>query len=140
MDRAAPKTAGGRPTRPAPPRGQAAEDSAAEAPRRSRPEPGQLPSLAQQKRFIVDNVAVLNRETKISILSIVMMEIGATVPEEAAGAKGPSGGARSVMYESGGREVDIDLDAVGAINPEVLTHIYNIVHARREQLSQPARQ
>ena len=149
MDRTAPKTAEGR-LRPAPPRGPA-EDPAAEAPRRARPEPGQLPSLAQQKRFIVDNVAVLNRETKISILSIVMMEVGATVPEEAVGAppeggpgdpKGatPPRGVRSVMFESGGREIDIDLDAVGSINPEVLTHIYNIVHARREQLSQPARQ
>ena len=94
---------------------------------------GQLPSLAQQKRFIVDNVAVLNKETKIAILSIVMMEIG-----PAAGPEGEP--TKLVVYESGSREVDIDLDAVGELNQEVLAHIYNIVHARREVLSQPARQ
>lgn len=153
MDRAQPKTAraprpfagppdeggeerpGGTPGGPAP--------AAAEGHPRAgvrRPEPGKLPSLAQQKSFIVDNVAVLNRETKISILSIVMMEIGTSAPGEAGPGEAAPAHSRPVMYESGGREVDVDLDAVGAINPEVLTHIYNIVHARREQLSQPARQ
>ncbi len=119
-----------------------------------------MPSLAQQKRFIVDNVAVLNKETKAAILSIVMMEIGLTAEANAprgedcaavgraaetknfpgASQERPAPRPRSVMYESGSREVDIDLDAVGDINPEVLTHIYNIVFARREVLSQPARQ
>jgi hypothetical protein len=84
--------------------------------------------------FIVDNAAVLNRETKVAILSIVMMEIGPTVVDGAGRAL------RSVVYETGSREVDIDLDAVCEVNQEVLTHIYNIVHARREVLSQPARQ
>ena len=79
------------------------------------------PSTGQQKTFIVENANILNRETKLAILSIVMMEIG---PE--------------VVMETGGvKEVDIDLDAVTAANEEVLRHIYNIVLSRRKALSRP---
>lgn len=80
------------------------------------------PSTGQQKTFIVENAGILNRETKLAILSIVMMEIGPSV----------------VMETGGTREVDIDLDAVTEANEEVLHHIYNIVQTRREALSQPA--
>ena len=85
--------------------------------------PSSLPSVGRQKTFIVENASVLNKETKIAILSIVMMEIGPSV----------------VMETGGAKEVDIDLDAVLAANEEVLGHVYNIVRARLETLNQPAR-
>ena len=80
-----------------------------------------LPSTNRQKAFIVENSSILNRETKLAILSIVMMEIGP-----------------SVIMETGGNEININLDAIAAINSEVLAHIYNIVRARLETLNQPA--
>jgi hypothetical protein len=85
-------------------------------------EPPRAPSISQQKMFIIDNAGILNHETKIAILSIVMMEIGPGV----------------IMETGGSKEVDIDLDAVMAVNEEVVRHIYNIVLTRREALSQPA--
>lgn len=78
-------------------------------------------SISQQKAFIIENAGILNRETKIAILSIVMMEIGPSV----------------IMETGGAKEVDINLDDVNIINSEVITHIYNIVLTRRESLSQP---
>ena len=80
------------------------------------------PSTSQQKTFIVENANILNRETKLAILAIVMMEIGPSV----------------VMDTGGTKEVDIDLDAVTAANEEVIAHIYNIVLARRNSLGHPA--
>jgi hypothetical protein len=80
------------------------------------------PSTSQQKTFIVENANILNRETKLAILSIVMMEIGSSV----------------IMETGASKEVDIDLDAIAALNEEVIGHIYNIVLTRREALSQPA--
>ena len=80
------------------------------------------PSIGQQKAFIIENATILNRETKLAILSIVMMEFGPAV----------------VMEAGGARDVDIDLDAVAATNEEVLAHIFNIVQTRREALSRPA--
>lgn len=86
------------------------------------PAPPRIPSTGQQKTFIIENADILNRETKLAILSITMMEIGASVLMETGGAK----------------EVDIDLDAVAMANEDVLRHIYNIVATRREALSRPA--
>lgn len=81
-----------------------------------------------QKTFIIENASILNKETKIAILSIVMMEIGSSVVMETGGLK-----------ETGGAtEVDVDLDAVSETNIDVLAHIYNIVATRRNTLSQPA--
>jgi len=80
------------------------------------------PSITRQKSFIVENATILNRETKLAILSVVMMEIGEEV----------------VMETGTSKEVDIDLDSVCSVNAEVLTHIYNIVLARREALNRPA--
>ena len=82
-----------------------------------------LPSVNRQKEFIVENAGILNRETRLAILNVVMMEIGPDV----------------VMETNGAREVDIDLDAATAANEEVLGHIYNIVRGRLETLNQPAR-
>ena len=39
-------------------------------------------SIGQQKSFIIENASILNRETKLAILSIVMMEIGSSVVKE----------------------------------------------------------
>lgn len=79
-------------------------------------------SIGQQKSFIIENAAILNRETKLAILSIVMMEIGPSV----------------IMEAGSSRDVDIDLDAVANTNEEVLAHIFNIVQTRRGALSRPA--
>jgi hypothetical protein len=87
--------------------------------------PAGMPSASRQKTFIVENAGVLNRETKLAILSIVMMEIGPGVATETG--------------SLGAKEVDIDLDAVTDKNEEVLGHIYNIVRARLESLNLPAR-
>ena len=78
--------------------------------------------IGQQKSCIIENATILNKETKIAILSIVMMEIGPSV----------------IMEAGGSKEVDIDLDAVAASNEEVLAHIYNIVQTRRAALNRPA--
>ena len=90
-----------------------------------------LPSIDQQKTFIIQNSGILNRDTQLIILSLVMMEVGATVST-------PTGVRNIIMATGGGREVDIDLDAIAEANGEVLSHIYNIVHTRREALSIPA--
>jgi hypothetical protein len=82
-----------------------------------------MPSLGRQKTFIVENAGILNVETKLAILRIVMMEIGPSVVTDMVSSK----------------EVDIDLDAVSEENEDVITHVYNIVRARLESLSQPAR-
>jgi len=80
------------------------------------------PSISQQKAFIIENTMIMNKETELAILSIVMMEVGRL----------------AVIEASVTKKVDIDLDVVATVNPEVLTHIYNIVLTRREALSQPA--
>jgi hypothetical protein len=84
------------------------------------------PSLSRQKAFIIENVVILNREIKLAILALVRME----VPEA------------NAILEVGGdsnAEINIDLDAVEAANPLVVTHVYNMVRARREILNQPSR-
>jgi hypothetical protein len=81
-----------------------------------------LPSVAQQKSFIVTNASILNLETRSSILKIVMQEIGESV----------------ILKTAGRAEVNVNLDAVAEKNEEVLGHIYNIVRARLDVLSQPA--
>lgn len=80
-----------------------------------------VPSISQQKTFIIENANILNRETQRTILSIVLMEIGASV----------------IMEVGSAKEIDIDLDAVVQKNEEVLLHIYNIVLTRRIALSHP---
>ncbi|MFA6165761.1 MAG: hypothetical protein WC700_04035 [Gemmatimonadaceae bacterium] len=82
------------------------------------------PSIEAQKLFIIDNATLLDTKTKKAILSLVMMEIGPGV-------------FLNTLTEQ--KEVNINLDLVAEANSEVLTGIYNIVHARRELLNQPAR-
>jgi ABC-type enterochelin transport system substrate-binding protein len=76
----------------------------------------------QQITFIIKNVDILDYKTKMNILSIVMMDIGMSVVTEIKGTKG----------------TDINLDLILEKNPDIITHIYNIILARRESLNQPA--
>jgi hypothetical protein len=82
-----------------------------------------LPTLHRQKKFIIENAHILNKEVKISILSIVMMEIGKEVISSGMGTKG----------------VNINLDAIEEINAEIITHIYNIIKMRLNALSRPVK-
>jgi hypothetical protein len=80
-----------------------------------------LPNINKQKKFIVENSHILNKEIKLSILSIVMMEIG-----------------ESVIYPSMGiKGLNINLDKIEKINSEIITHLYNIVKNRLHVLSKP---
>jgi hypothetical protein len=80
-----------------------------------------LPNINRQKKFIVENSHILNKEIKLSILSIVMMEIGEIVISPSMGIKG----------------LNINLDKIEKINSEIITHIYNIVKNRLSVLSKP---
>lgn len=81
-----------------------------------------LPSVSRQKSYIIDQSGILDRKTKLAILSLVMMEIG-----------------QAAVRETGvARDVDVDLDVVCETNEEVLGHIYNIMRARLASLSLPA--
>jgi len=80
-----------------------------------------LPNKNKQKAFIIENAHILNKDIKMSILSIVMMEIGSSVISSSIGIKG----------------LNINLDSIEKINPEIITHIYNIVKNRLDTLSKP---
>jgi hypothetical protein len=80
-----------------------------------------LPNINKQKKFIVENSHILNKEIKLSILSIVMMEIGEMVISPSMGIRG----------------LNINLDKIEKINSEIITHIYNIVKNRLNVLSKP---
>ncbi len=81
-------------------------------------------SIDRKKRFIVEHGGILNKEIKLTILGIVMMEVGKSV----------------IMETSNKKEVDINLDMLQEKNIEVLNHIYNIIKKRLDSLNQPARQ
>lgn len=80
-------------------------------------------SISRKKKFIVENSNNLNREIKLTILSLVMMEVGKSV----------------IMETNIKKEVDINLDELEKKNKEVLNHIYNIVKKRIDILNQPAK-
>jgi hypothetical protein len=89
------------------------------------------PSAARQKTFVVENGAILDRDTKKAILRLVMMEVGKTV----ATAEGE--GVRPVILENRTTgEVSVHLDNID--NLDVILHIYNIVSNRRASLNKPA--
>lgn len=75
----------------------------------------------QQISFIIKNVDILDYKTKMNILSLVMIDIGPSAVTEIKGTRG----------------TDINLDLILEKNPDIITHIYNIVLARRESLNQP---
>ena len=85
-----------------------------------------MPNLNSQKTFIIENSNILNREIKIAILSIIMMEIGPSVIMDSVKSKESKG-------------ININLDAIGELNPDILIHIYNIVKTRIDTLNQPAK-
>lgn len=80
-------------------------------------------SITRKKKFIVENANILNKDIKITILSLVMMEVGHSV----------------IMETNTKKEVDINLDILEMKNIEVLNHIYNIVKKRLDILNQPAK-
>jgi hypothetical protein len=79
-------------------------------------------SLERQKTFIAENAALLNTETRMQILTVTILSVGHSVVSECGPAK----------------DAVIDLDAVSATNPELITHIYNLVAKRRDALNNPA--
>jgi hypothetical protein len=80
-------------------------------------------SMERMKRYIVENnTHILNKEIKLTILNLVMMEVGP-----------------SVIMETNKKEVDINLDLLQERNAEVLKHIYNIIKKRVDTLNQPAK-
>lgn len=80
-------------------------------------------SNERKKRIIIENGNILNREIRLTILNLVMMEIGQSV----------------IMETSNKKEVDINLDLLEIKNVEVLNHIYNIVKKRLSTLNEPAK-
>lgn len=80
-------------------------------------------SIERKKKFIVENTNTLTRDIKLTILSIVMMEVGTSV----------------IMETNTKKDVDINLDNLEKKNIEVLNHIYNIVKKRLDILNQPAK-
>lgn len=80
-------------------------------------------SNERKKKFIVENSRILSRDIKLTILSLVMMEVDQSVIMECITKHG----------------VDIDLDLLEIRNVEVLNHIYNIVRKRLDILKQPAK-
>lgn len=83
------------------------------------------PSETRQKTFVVENAEILDNETQLTILRLVMMEVGR------------GSGAGPVVLEHGATGlVSINLDNIP--NPDVIRHIYNIVRVRRAALDEPA--
>lgn len=80
-------------------------------------------STSRKKKFIVENSGILSRDNKLTILSLVMMEVDQSVIMECVTKHG----------------VDINLDLLETKNIEVLNHIYNIVKKRLDILNQPAK-
>jgi hypothetical protein len=81
----------------------------------------QLISNERKKRFIIDNSNILNKDCKLNIINIVMMEVGTSV----------------IMETNNKKDLDIDLDLLESKNSNTLTHIYNIVKNRLELLNVP---
>ena len=90
-----------------------------------------IPNLNRQKTFIIENSNILNREIKIAILSIIMMEIGPSVIMDSV--------TTGVSKSKDSKGININLDAIGELNPDILNHIYNIVKTRIDTLNQPAK-
>ncbi len=84
--------------------------------------------LEAQKRYICNNVVVLDLDSKKSILDLV--ETGLEGQDDHAGHGGPPG---SIVKDTAAG-VNVDLDRLGKIRPDLVRHIYNIVQARRAVL------
>lgn len=92
-----------------------------------------LPSLSRQKSTIAESGDILNHDTRVTILRIVMMEVG-----ESAMIEGPDGPVKVpvVLKNQSSREVSINVDNIP--NEEVIAQLYNLVTNRRAALSEPA--
>jgi len=82
-----------------------------------------MTSINRKKQFIIENAAILNKDIKLTILNIIMMEIGSSV----------------IMESNNKKGINIDLDLLEKKNIEVLNHIYNIIYKRLNILNQPAK-
>ena len=83
----------------------------------------EVENLKKQKKFIIENSNILNRDIKITIFSIVMMETDVN---------------KDIISENiGNQGININLDEIELIKPEIITHIYNIVKNRLNILSKP---
>ena len=83
----------------------------------------EVENLKKQKKFIIENSNILNRDIKITIFSIVMMETDIN---------------KDIISENiGNQGININLDEIELIKPEIITHIYNIVKNRLNILSKP---
>lgn len=82
-----------------------------------------IPCISKQKKVIIESAGILNKETKLAILNLVMMDIGT----------------EAIMNSGGSNTVDINLDTIENINKEIIWHIYNIVKARIATLSVPVK-
>ena len=89
------------------------------------------PSLSRQKSYIIENESILDHNTKIAILGIVIMEVGPTTMANDEKISHPI-----ILENQTTKEVSINLDNID--NVEVIRHIYNIVSNRRALLSEPA--
>lgn len=85
--------------------------------------PAALPSMSQQKAFIIDSIAMFSRELKVAIMSLVRMEVGDA----------------PLTDSTSEHAVYVNLDLVEASNPDIVTQIYNMVKARVNALSMPAK-
>jgi len=83
----------------------------------------EIPCISKQKKVIIESAGILNKETKLAILNLVMMDIGT----------------EAIMNSGGSNMVDINLDTIENINKEIIWHIYNIVKARIATLSVPVK-
>ena len=76
---------------------------------------GYSTTMEGKKRFITASEVLVNRHTALTILQVIMQDVG----EKTGG----------VLMESRSG-TDVNLDALEAASPETLTLIYNIVRAR----------
>jgi hypothetical protein len=85
-----------------------------------------LPSMSKQKKFIIENSHILNKTIRINIFSIVMMEL--------------EDHKDIIISENMGNVgININLDIIEELKPNVITHIYNIIKNRLDTLSKPVK-
>ena len=92
-----------------------------------------MPSLSRQKTFIVENANILNINNRKTILRLVMMGVGKSIPAKPA--------PLPIIIEHGVRNTpSIHLDNLGRHNSKLVSQIYNIVLGRRNALNEPLTQ
>jgi hypothetical protein len=92
-------------------------------------------STERKKKFIIENSNILNRDIKLNILTIIMMNSDLHI-------KSSSETDQSIIMDTSNNSkkcVDINLDLLEKKDINVLNHIYNIIHKRLETLNKPIR-